>query len=269
MIKAEQPKLSIITVCFNNKEGLKKTIESVKRQTFKDYEYIIVDGGSTDGTIELIKENESFIDHWVSEKDKGIYDAMNKGIRIAKGEYCYFLNSDDRIASVSTLEKIFKKAKKNIDILYGNLAVIKNGKLKKVLKLSANVTFYSFYRTKVALHHQASFIKKELFEKYGYYSLDFKISADWAFFYETVIVHKAKIQYLNRIFAVFLAGGVSYGNDEREKKMALFKASMPEKTLKNAEEEKKRREKKYLIYFDKIMAKLYLLKALINQEISI
>jgi glycosyltransferase involved in cell wall biosynthesis len=270
MSESGQIKLSIITVCYNNKEGLRKTLESIKRQEFKNYEYIVIDGGSTDGILDLIKENEAFIDYWVSEKDEGIYDAMNKGIKVAKGEYCYFLNSDDRIASPKTLEKIFDKAE-NIDagIIYGNLAVLKNGRLKNVLKLSRKITFYSFYRSKVAIHHQASFIKRELFEKYGYYSLDFTISADWAFFYESVIVHHVKAQYINRVFAVFLAGGASYGKNDKEKKTALIKETIDDATLISAERKKKRKETKFLIYWEKLMAKIYLQKAILNKEIDI
>jgi glycosyltransferase involved in cell wall biosynthesis len=270
MSESGQIKLSIITVCYNNKEGLRKTMESVKRQEFKNYEYIVIDGGSTDGTLDLIKGNEAFIDYWVSEKDEGIYDAMNKGIKVAKGAYCYFLNSDDCIASPGTLEKIFDETENtDADIIYGNLAVWKNGRLKNVLKLSRKITFYSFYRSKVAIHHQASFIKRELFEKYGYYNLDFTISADWTFFYKSVIIHHVKTQYINSVFAVFLAGGMSYGKNDKEQRAALFKETVDDTTLLSAERKKKRKETKLPIYWEKIMAKIYLQKAIVNKEIDI
>lgn len=101
-------KLSIITINLNNKDGLEKTIESVVSQTFTDYEFIIIDGGSTKGDVELIKEYENKISYWVSEKDSGIYNAQNKGIKQARGEYLYFLNSGDALYENTTLEKVFK-----------------------------------------------------------------------------------------------------------------------------------------------------------------
>jgi len=113
------PKLSIITVNLNNAEGLRKTIESVVSQTYTDYEYIIIDGGSTDGCVEIIKQYEDKITYWVSEPDKGIYNAMNKGILKAKGEYCQFLNSGDWLIKESILHDIFSILP-IADIIYGN-----------------------------------------------------------------------------------------------------------------------------------------------------
>ena len=101
-------KLSIITINLNNKEGLQKTIESIVNQTFRDYEFIIIDGGSNDGSIDVIELYKENITYWISEPDKGIYNAMNKGISIAKGEYYYFLNTGDRLISNDVLEKIFE-----------------------------------------------------------------------------------------------------------------------------------------------------------------
>ena len=277
----ETPKLSIITVCYNNCEGLRKTMESVKTQTFKDYEYIIIDGGSTDGTIELIKENAKFplssgeglgerlIDYWVSEKDNGIYNAMNKGIEAAKGEYCYFLNSDDCIAVPNTLEKIFEQVKGNPDIIYGNLAIRKNNKLHSVIKFSKNITPYSFYRHKLAIHHQASFIKRELFEKYGLYSDKAKLISDWIFFFEIVILHKVQTQYVNRIFAVFLAGGESsVGINEKHIKNEVIQTYFSQEQI-NKYAFKKRLHKSWGIRkIDKLFGKLFLLLAMLRNEIK-
>jgi len=264
------PKLSIITVCYNNKNGLQKTMESVVNQTFTDYEYIIIDGGSTDKTIELIKENEQHIDYWISEKDNGIYDAMNKGIKTAKGEYCYFLNSDDYIAAPNTLEKIFAKLKPETDIIYGNLAVTKNNKLQKVLKFSKNITPYSFFRHKVAIHHQASFIKRELFEQYGYYNEKTKIISDWLFFFETALLYKVQTQYINRVFAVFLFGGKSStGIDETHIKNDIIQAHFSQEQI----EKYKLREKLYNILVirkvEKLFGRIFLCFALLKNEIKI
>ena len=275
------PKLSIITVCYNNCEGLRKTMESVKTQTFKDYEYIVIDGGSTDGTVELIKENAKFpfscgeglgerlIDYWISEKDSGIYNAMNKGIKAAKGEYCYFLNSDDYIAMPNTLEKIFEQVKNNPDIIYGNLAIRKDNKLCYVSKFSKNITPYSFYRHRLAIHHQASFIKRELFEKYGLYSDKAKLISDWIFFFETVILHKVQTQYVNRVFAVFLAGGESsVGISEKHIKNELIQTYFSQEQIKKYAFKDKLFKVFRIRKAEKLLAKLFLLCALSNNQVS-
>ena len=101
-------KLSVITINFNNRDGLRKTIESVVKQTYKDFEYIIIDGGSTDGSVDVIKEYADKIDYWVSEPDKGIYNAMNKGIDVAKGEYCIFMNSGDVFFSNDVYNEVYE-----------------------------------------------------------------------------------------------------------------------------------------------------------------
>ena len=258
------PKLSIITVCFNNKEGLERTIKSVIRQTYANYEYIIIDGGSTDGTIDVIKKYNENIAYWISEPDSGIYNAMNKGIKMAKGEYCYFLNSDDYIATPNTLKKIFEKANE-ADIIYGNLAIRQGEKLKKVVCFSSKLTGFSFYRTKVAIHHQASLIKRELFLKYGFYREDIKITSDWIFFFETVMQHKVSTQYVNIIFAIFLAGGVSYENDnirnkEIQIKQNILNSFFSPQELANYKKKKKKREHPIRIWADKVYMRISLLK---------
>ena len=113
-------KLSIITVNLNNCDGLQKTIDSVVSQTFKDFEWIVIDGGSTDGSKELIEQYADHFTYWVSEPDKGIYNAMNKGIRVAKGDYLQFLNSGDYLYDRTTLEKCLLP-QNNADVIYGNL----------------------------------------------------------------------------------------------------------------------------------------------------
>ena len=112
-------KLSVITINFNNRDGLRKTIESVVNQTFKDFEYIIIDGGSTDGSVDVIKEYADRIDYWVSEPDKGIYNAMNKGIDVAKGEYCIFMNSGDCFYVNDVYENVFRELD-GVDIIIGD-----------------------------------------------------------------------------------------------------------------------------------------------------
>ena len=125
-------RLSIITVNYNNKDGLQKTIDSVISQTFKDFEWIVIDGGSTDGSRELIEKNKNYFSFWCSEHDKGVYNAMNKGIVHAKGEYLNFMNSGDCFVSNKVLEKIFSNDYTN-DILYGNVVTFKNNKKMAIL----------------------------------------------------------------------------------------------------------------------------------------
>ena len=108
-------KISIITVNYNDREGLKKTIESVINQTWQDFEFIIIDGGSTDGSREVIEQYKDKIDYWISEPDKGIYNAMNKGIKAASGEFLLFLNSGDRLIDKNITEKVISKLESNIE----------------------------------------------------------------------------------------------------------------------------------------------------------
>lgn len=152
-------KLSIITINLNNKSGLIKTINSVINQEFTDFEWIIIDGASTDGSKQLIEQYTQYITYWISEPDKGIYNAMNKGIKIAKGEYCLFLNSGDYLASKYTLKRVFSH-NYTADIFIGNI-------LYNTLPISRRFGFHSDYITcydiiKGSIAHQASFIKKYL-----------------------------------------------------------------------------------------------------------
>ena len=172
--------LSIITINYNNKGGLKKTINSVVNQTFNDLEYIIIDGGSSDGSVDIIKEYQNQVDYWVSEKDRGIYNAMNKGINIAKGEYLLFLNSGDYFCNQSVLHNFLKETN-DIDIIYGKQYYeYPNGELRPIQNppiLTLNL-FFSGY----SLPHQATLIKRQLFSKYGLYDESLTMVADWKFF---------------------------------------------------------------------------------------
>lgn len=173
-------KLSIITINYNNVSGLRKTIESVKSQTFQDYEWIVIDGGSTDGSKELIEENKQYFSYWVSEPDKGIYDAMNKGTVLAKGEYCQFLNSGDYLIAPDTLAKIFSKPLQ-ADVIYGNVWFIKYNKVIEKRTYPDQMTLSFLFRS--PLGHQATFVKTKAAQKY-LYRTQYRISADRAFFLE-------------------------------------------------------------------------------------
>ena len=198
--------LSIITINYNNKAGLQKTIDSVITQTFKDFEWIIIDGGSTDGSKELIEQYSQYITYWVSEPDNGIYHAMNKGIQIAKGEYLYFLNSGDYLTTNKILKTVFQQ-NHTTDAIYGNI-IYDNNTHDKNINLYSNYVSCSNLLTQ-NIHHQSIFYAKKLFDKYGYYDERLKILADWKFNLITIGLNQCSIKYLNYDIAYFDKNGIS------------------------------------------------------------
>ncbi len=202
------PKLSIITINLNNKEGLEKTIASVVNQTYQDFEYLIIDGGSTDGSVDVIKKYENHIHDWVSEKDTGIYNAMNKGIRKAKGEYLLFLNSGDYLYEKEVLQKFFSENPQE-DIVYGDI-VLEFSELNshKTIKLKEKSIKKTLFWSK-SLPHPCSFIKKELFLKIGLYNESFKIVSDCEFFVKAIFKKKASYKRIPLKISVFNNQGIS------------------------------------------------------------
>jgi len=198
-------KLSIITINRNNSDGLKRTIESVVCQTFRDFEYIVIDGASTDGSVEVIKQYEDKITYWVSEPDSGIYNAMNKGIEKARGEYCLFLNSGDSLIGNTILEKVFN-LNVSEDILYGDLMVIESKK-KWEKTYPDKLTFEYFLKD--TLSHPSSFIKKKLFETAGKYNETNKIVSDWEFFILVVNKYNCTYKHLPFVISEFIYDGIS------------------------------------------------------------
>lgn len=199
--------LTIITINYNNKSGLKKTMESVINQAFNDIEYIVIDGGSTDGSLELIKEYADNIDYWVSEPDKGIYNAMNKGIVMANGEYLQFLNSGDCLVDELVVEKMMDRASE-YDMVYGNcIMVYPDGRMVVDCPGGAEINFRTFFNA--TINHQASFIKRSLFYKYGLYDEQLKIASDWKFFLIAFGLNQAKTLFKNIDVVYYDRSGVS------------------------------------------------------------
>jgi glycosyltransferase involved in cell wall biosynthesis len=198
--------LSIITINFNNFAGLSKTIESVLNQTFTYYEYIIIDGASTDGSTELLKKHSEKLKYWVSEPDNGIYNAMNKGIKIASGEYLLFLNSGDYLSGRDTLEKISGYINDE-DIIYGNgILETKDGKfLLLEIPESPGLEYFSSN----SLHHPSTLIKKRLFEQYGLYNEANRIVSDWEFFIKTILLNNVLIKKIPISISVNEENGIS------------------------------------------------------------
>ncbi len=203
------PKLSIITINYNNLEGLKRTVESVVNQTWQEFEYIVIDGGSTDGSTVYIESQSEHIDYWVSEPDKGIYNAMNKGIAKATGEYLLFLNSGDYLNDAMVLEKNHHHLKEK-EIIYFNIKEIRED-LLRIKKCPEQITFS--YMCKDSIPHQSTFIRKSLFKIIGSYDENLKIVSDWKFFLIAFGKYNATYQYIDDDFSTFYLDGISSHND--------------------------------------------------------
>jgi glycosyltransferase involved in cell wall biosynthesis len=202
-------KLSIITINRNNAAGLERTMRSVFCQTFSDYEYIIVDGASTDGSVGIIKQHADKIHKWVSEPDTGIYNAMNKGIRMAEGEYCYFLNSGDSIFAPDTLEQVFGKTEGAPDFIHGDIAVPRKGGGFWIWKGVPQPSFYEMYANG-RVWHQAMFVRRGLFHERHFYDETCGM-ADTIFNVEMMIFNNVTSLYIPVVFAVFDQTGIGAG----------------------------------------------------------
>lgn len=209
--------ISIITATFNSAKTLKDTIQSVLRQTNKDFEYLIIDGGSTDETIDIVKSYESEFSgrlKWVSEKDQGIYDAMNKGIKMASGDVVGILNSDDYFASddiLQTVDNAFKSHE--IDAIYGDIHFIRDGNPQKCVRYYSSRMFRPFWlRFGFMPAHPSFYCKREVFEKAGLYSLDYKIGADYEMMVRLFKKYRIMSQYINKDFVTMRTGGASNNN---------------------------------------------------------
>lgn len=207
-------KVSIITINYNNREGLRRTIESVIHQTFREYEYIIIDGGSTDGSLEVIREYSDAISYWVSEPDKGIYHAMNKGVKIATGEYCNFMNSGDRFYHPDVLEKIFS-CNFTADIITGSTVDDGNQEPIQAFNTNNDISMYHFYSATIG--HQSSFIRRILLIN-NPYDENLKIVSDWKFFIQTIILNNCTFQATNLIVASMNKYGISMTQNELNQK---------------------------------------------------
>lgn len=231
------PLFSIITVNKDNLEGLKRTAESVVSQTFKDFEWIVIDAASTDGSAEFVRQNESYMSYWVSEPDGGIYAGMNKGILKAKGKYLLFLNSGDCFFDSNVLKKV-ESAGLESDVALGTVNVCNsNGGVvcKENTVPFKDITLFSLYL--YGIPHQAAFIRKDLFSKYGLYDVKYKINADWVFFLKTLVLDNCSLQHIDITVCNYDGTGVSSVNKEKllkEREMA-FKEYVPERIKEDYE----------------------------------
>jgi glycosyltransferase involved in cell wall biosynthesis len=208
-----EKRLSIITVNRNNAGGLAKTIASVVSQSYRDFELIIIDGASDDESTEIITENANQLSYWISETDNGTYHAMNKGIKVAKGEYCLFLNSGDYLVHSTVLEKIFNQ-RIEADIISGDVLKIRsNGKFRRV----SSPETISLHKLCIhSLPHQATLIRTSLFDEIGYYTESYKIVSDWEFFLKAIVLHEKSYMHIDEDVSYFRIGGVSSSKENFE-----------------------------------------------------
>jgi glycosyltransferase involved in cell wall biosynthesis len=199
------PKLSIITVNFNDLNGLKKTVQSVHTQNFQEFEHIIIDGGSTDASVEYIKKHKDSFSHWLSEPDKGVYNAMNKGIEQASGEYLLFLNAGDHFINEQSLQRASTHLSDK-EIIYFNLHVIEGS--RDFIKTYPSCLSFSYF-VEDTLPHPATFIKKTAFAKAGTYREDFKILSDWKFFIDAICKYQLTYKKVSEAITTFYIGGMS------------------------------------------------------------
>ena len=213
--------ISLITINRNNAAGLEKTLQSVATQTYKEFEYIVIDGASTDGSVEVIKKCESQFAHlkWVSEPDKGIYNAMNKGLRMASGDYIQILNSADCLAAPEVTEKMLAALEKagNPSILYGNMVKCFPDGSRMVDKCFAGQEITMLGMFTGTLNHDSAYIRRDLFEKYGYYDENLKIVSDWKWYLQAIIIGGEKPQYVDLDVTLFDMTGISETNKELDK----------------------------------------------------
>lgn len=228
-------KISVITINYNNCDGLRRTLESVAAQTCKDFEYIVIDGGSTDGSVELIKQYESIITYWVSEPDRGIYHAMNKGVAKATGEYCNFLNSGDKYHDKDVI--------KNLVSVHADAKII-TGKIRYVTYID-NRPQYGRIKTPYpailtdnlldgSVLHPSSLIDRQLLID-NPFDESLKIVSDWKFFFEELIIHEVSYQTLDFIVVDFDISGFSFtqGDFVAEERAKVLNSWFPPKLIRD------------------------------------
>jgi glycosyltransferase involved in cell wall biosynthesis len=196
---------SIITINFNNKKGLINTLHSIRNQDFTSFEHIIIDGNSNDGSLEVLRKinNENII--WISENDRGIYHAMNKGILMSKGDYLIFINSGDIFKNNNSLDLINEK-KQNFDIVFSNI-IIQNKSSSTEVKYQDSVSAQKLLTS--GIPHPGTAIKRDLFNVVGLYNEKYKIISDWIFFFTAIVKHNASHIHINEPLVIFDARGIS------------------------------------------------------------
>jgi glycosyltransferase len=205
-------RISIITVCYNRKDTIAKAIESVLGQSFYNIEYIIIDGKSTDGTKEIIESYKQHLSQYISESDNGMYDAINKGLKLATGDIVGLMHSDDEFYDNNVLKRIAARFvdNQNIDGVYGDGIYVSNDSEQRIIRDRIGGVF-SINRIKRGWLplHPTVYLKKSIIDKHGFYSLDFKIASDTEFLLRYLYLHKIKMSYINSYIVKMRIGGMS------------------------------------------------------------
>lgn len=206
-------KISIVTVTYNSAQTLALTADSIIQQTYSDIEYIVVDGGSTDGTLSIIKHYENLFNgrmRWISEKDHGIYDAMNKGIRMATGDVIGILNSDDHLTSNNVIERIANAFDEQTEAVYGDVHFVKANNLQQSVRYYSGKPFRPWMvRYGFIPPHPSFYVRRSIYEQYGLYDTSFRISADVEMIARLTYIKKIRCKYVEMDFVTMLMGGES------------------------------------------------------------
>jgi glycosyltransferase involved in cell wall biosynthesis len=224
------PLVSIVTVNLNDRDGLERTLGSIGRQAFTDREVIVVDGGSTDGSVDVVRAHAHVVTDWLSEKDSGIYDAMNKGIRRARGTYCAFVNAGDALASDEALGRFFGAGEPVEDVLYSDAVVEHEDGSTSVWPTPEELTWD--YLMQTTLPHPSAAIRRDLFDRLGLYDTRFRIGADYEFFLRALVVHGATWRRVPVPLGHFVEGGISsrpesFAASREERQLAKERALSP------------------------------------------
>ena len=205
----------LITATYNSGKTVEDTLRSVLAQTYKEIDYWVVDGGSKDDTMDIVRKYEPLFGgrlHWISEPDRGIYDAMNKGISHSTGDVVGILNSDDHFTSNDVLERVAAEmqADNTLDAVYGDIHFIKDGAPDRIVRYYSSKPFRPFWlRFGFMPAHPSFYARREVFEKHGLYSLDYKIAADYDMMVRLFLKHRIKAKYMPMDFVTMLMGGLS------------------------------------------------------------
>jgi glycosyltransferase len=207
-------KISIITVTYQSARTLSATIDSVRRQTFKDFEYIVVDGGSTDDTIDILKKNSDVVDKWISEPDGGIYDAMNKGIGLSEGELVGFIHADDVFAKADVLDNIDLRFKETeFHLLYGDLEYVRSENPDKVVRYWRSGSFRRQQLQRGWMPpHPTVYVNRDFFKRVGRFDVDYRISADYEWLLRALSRPSVKVEYMPEVMVRMKLGGASNGS---------------------------------------------------------
>lgn len=205
------PKISIITISFNNRETIEHTMNSVFEQSYSNIEYIIIDGNSSDGTMDLVNKNKAKIDLIISEKDKGIYDAMNKGLKNATGDIIGFINADDFLHDkevINDIAEAFENSK--ADVVYGNKIYVQPDDISKITRIwkPGNYNRKNFKRGWMP-PHLSTYIRASAYQQFGIFNTSFKIAADYELLFRFMYVNKLSAHYIDRNIVYMRAGGLS------------------------------------------------------------